>query len=284
MIEGAALERPTGSSHLAFGMAALAAAGGATGYAKTGSVPSLVAGLGIAALFGAGGQQINVGFVCVSTSGRQRALPLGAAYPFLPTWPCAALRAERATRHRAPCEPSSIVGACGRDGPSIHQNSQGRLLGLLLLLPHGCCALTSPSSPAVQATPTILLASPAAGVAGRHHGCRRLAEHCVSGTEESGVAGMTAAETMHFQLLVALNSRVEGNHWMLALHNPACPRRIGKAPPREKIGQVGSEGVEERQCGVVVGEKCRKSMCTGEGGQPQAPEEACQQCWRMGRP
>lgn len=55
------MERPTGSSHMAFTMAALVAAGGASGYAKSGSVPSLVAGLGIAALFGAGGWQINSG-------------------------------------------------------------------------------------------------------------------------------------------------------------------------------------------------------------------------------
>lgn len=54
-----AMDRPTGSSHAAFTMAALCAAGGVAGYHKTGSVPSLVAGLGIAALFGAGGSQIN---------------------------------------------------------------------------------------------------------------------------------------------------------------------------------------------------------------------------------
>lgn len=54
------MERPTGSSHAAFTMAGLVAAGGVTGYAKTRSVPSLVAGLGIASLYAAGGYQINV--------------------------------------------------------------------------------------------------------------------------------------------------------------------------------------------------------------------------------
>ncbi|KAL4448198.1 hypothetical protein ABPG75_005417 [Micractinium tetrahymenae] len=42
-------------------MAALVAAGGASGYAQTGSVPSMVAGLGIGMLFSAGGWQINSG-------------------------------------------------------------------------------------------------------------------------------------------------------------------------------------------------------------------------------
>lgn len=54
------MERPTGSSHAAFTMAALCAAGGVAGYAKSGSTASLVAGLGVAALYGAGGAQINV--------------------------------------------------------------------------------------------------------------------------------------------------------------------------------------------------------------------------------
>ena len=54
------MDRPTGSSHAAFTMAALVAAGGISGYATRRSMPSLVAGLGIAALFGAGGFQINV--------------------------------------------------------------------------------------------------------------------------------------------------------------------------------------------------------------------------------
>lgn len=54
------MDRPTGSSHSAFTMAALCGVAGAAGYAKTNSTASLVAGLSIAALYGAGGYQINV--------------------------------------------------------------------------------------------------------------------------------------------------------------------------------------------------------------------------------
>jgi len=54
------MDRPTGSSHAAFTMAALCGVAGAAGYAKSKSSASLVAGLGIAALYGAGGYQINV--------------------------------------------------------------------------------------------------------------------------------------------------------------------------------------------------------------------------------
>jgi hypothetical protein len=144
MIEGETLERPTGSSHLAFGMAALVAAGGATGYAKTGSVPSLVAGLGIAALFGAGGQQINVSCVCTQACERKRELPLSPAQPSMLPCPWRPVCAERAARHRAPCEPCSISGACRRHGPSIHQNPQGLLLNGCC----SCCCMAAAHSPA----------------------------------------------------------------------------------------------------------------------------------------
>ncbi|PSC67790.1 transmembrane s 14c isoform B [Micractinium conductrix] len=55
------MERPTGSNHLAFTMAAITAAGGVQGWRASGSRPSLVAGLGNAALFGLGGAQISSG-------------------------------------------------------------------------------------------------------------------------------------------------------------------------------------------------------------------------------
>ncbi|PRW45197.1 UPF0136 domain isoform B [Chlorella sorokiniana] len=55
------MDRPTGSSHAAFTMAALCGVAGAAGYAKSKSTASLAAGLGIAALYSAGGYQINSG-------------------------------------------------------------------------------------------------------------------------------------------------------------------------------------------------------------------------------
>ncbi|GAB4817267.1 hypothetical protein N2152v2_004313 [Parachlorella kessleri] len=55
------MERPTGSSHISFTLAAITGAAGVSGYAKSSSVPSLVAGLGIAATFAAGGALINSG-------------------------------------------------------------------------------------------------------------------------------------------------------------------------------------------------------------------------------
>ena len=186
------MQRPTGSSHLAFGMAALVAAGGTTGFAKTGSVPSLVAGLGIAALFGAGGQQINVSraFSFPQLSGSKLGLPDSPARPFLPPCPRRLLRAERAARHWAPCEPSSISGTCRRHGPSIHKNPEGGLLkAAAVLLQHGW---TRPSARHCKQMPPVLLPS-AAGVASGHYGSGGLAEHCIPRTEESGVAGVTAA-------------------------------------------------------------------------------------------
>ena len=54
------MERPTGSSHISYTLAAITAAAGVTGYTKSKSVPSLVAGLGIGAAFAAGGALINV--------------------------------------------------------------------------------------------------------------------------------------------------------------------------------------------------------------------------------
>lgn len=72
------MDRPTGSSHLAFSMAALVAAGGVAGFVSSKSRASLVAGLGIAAAYGLGGHQINVsrglrwGFRMASPAGLQR--------------------------------------------------------------------------------------------------------------------------------------------------------------------------------------------------------------------
>ncbi len=54
------MDRPTGSSHLAFTMAGLVAAGGVSGFVQRRSTPSLVAGLGIASLFAYGGYTISV--------------------------------------------------------------------------------------------------------------------------------------------------------------------------------------------------------------------------------
>lgn len=53
------MERPTGSSHMSYSLALLVGATGMAGYAKTKSVPSLVAGLGIASAYLAGAVLIN---------------------------------------------------------------------------------------------------------------------------------------------------------------------------------------------------------------------------------
>lgn len=54
------MDRPTGSSHLSYTLAAVVAAGGVAGFAKTGSTPSLLAGLTIGTMYGYGGWLINV--------------------------------------------------------------------------------------------------------------------------------------------------------------------------------------------------------------------------------
>lgn len=55
------MDRPTGSSHLSFTLGTLSAVGGLAGFLKTGSVPSLVAGVGIGGFYIYGGYLINVG-------------------------------------------------------------------------------------------------------------------------------------------------------------------------------------------------------------------------------
>lgn len=50
-----------GSSHLNLGLGVLCAAGGVVGYLKAQSVPSLVAGVGVGALYGASAYLINHG-------------------------------------------------------------------------------------------------------------------------------------------------------------------------------------------------------------------------------
>ena len=55
------MDRPTGSSHLNFSLAALFMGGGIGGYAKAKSVPSLVGGLACSAAFLASGFLINSG-------------------------------------------------------------------------------------------------------------------------------------------------------------------------------------------------------------------------------
>lgn len=54
------MERPTGSSHLTLTMGALNVIGGLSGYLKTGSTASLIAGVGIGSLYFVGGYLINV--------------------------------------------------------------------------------------------------------------------------------------------------------------------------------------------------------------------------------
>ena len=54
------MDRPTGSSHISLTMGGLCAIGGLAGYLKTGSTPSLLAGVGIGGLYCYGGYLINV--------------------------------------------------------------------------------------------------------------------------------------------------------------------------------------------------------------------------------
>ena len=55
------MDKPTGSSHLNFTLAAVLAGGGLAGYIKAKSVPSLIAGLGLSASFVGAGVLINNG-------------------------------------------------------------------------------------------------------------------------------------------------------------------------------------------------------------------------------
>ena len=55
------MDKPTGSSHLNFSLAAVLAGGGLAGYFKAKSVPSLVAGLSFATLYVGSGVLINKG-------------------------------------------------------------------------------------------------------------------------------------------------------------------------------------------------------------------------------
>ena len=134
------MERPTGSSHLAFTMAALVAAGGVSGYLKSRSVPSLVAGLGIAALFGAGGQQINVRverrecWICWLTGAAKQLaagqrcnavlLPWCCRGVLLPT-PATPSTAERPARCWAPTESTGFTSPAGCHGTTLCQDAQG---------------------------------------------------------------------------------------------------------------------------------------------------------------
>jgi uncharacterized membrane protein (UPF0136 family) len=55
------MDQPAGSSHLSYTLGILSAVGGLSGFIKTGSKPSLIAGLGIGSLYIYGGHLINVG-------------------------------------------------------------------------------------------------------------------------------------------------------------------------------------------------------------------------------
>lgn len=55
------MDRTTGSSHISLTLGGLCAIGGLAGYLKTGSAPSLIAGVGIGGLYFYGGYLINVG-------------------------------------------------------------------------------------------------------------------------------------------------------------------------------------------------------------------------------
>lgn len=72
---------PTGSSHLSFTLAALSAAGGLAGYLKTGSAPSLIAGLGIGGIYLCGGWLINVGFCSLNGARRSSPCVIGEENP-----------------------------------------------------------------------------------------------------------------------------------------------------------------------------------------------------------
>ena len=55
------MDKPAGSSHLNFTLAAVLAGGGLAGYIKAKSVPSLIAGIGLSALYVGSGVLINKG-------------------------------------------------------------------------------------------------------------------------------------------------------------------------------------------------------------------------------
>ena len=55
------MDKPTGSSHLNFTLAAVLAGGGLAGYVKAKSFPSLIAGFGLSALYAGSGVLINNG-------------------------------------------------------------------------------------------------------------------------------------------------------------------------------------------------------------------------------
>ncbi|KAL4518182.1 hypothetical protein Ndes2526A_g01369 [Nannochloris sp. 'desiccata'] len=55
------MNQPTGSSHLSYTLGFLSAVGGLSEFIKTGSKPSLIAGLGIGSLYIYGGYLINNG-------------------------------------------------------------------------------------------------------------------------------------------------------------------------------------------------------------------------------
>ena len=55
------MDKPTGSSHINFTLAAVLAGGGLAGYIKAKSVPSLVAGTALSALYVGSGMLINGG-------------------------------------------------------------------------------------------------------------------------------------------------------------------------------------------------------------------------------
>ena len=56
-----AMDKPTGSSHLNFTLAGVLCAGGLAGYVKAKSMPSLIAGFGLGALYAGSGVLINRG-------------------------------------------------------------------------------------------------------------------------------------------------------------------------------------------------------------------------------
>ena len=55
------MDKPTGSSHLNFTLAAALCGGGLAGYIKAKSMPSLIAGFGLGALYAGSGVLINKG-------------------------------------------------------------------------------------------------------------------------------------------------------------------------------------------------------------------------------